>query len=362
MIGPHNNKLHRISNVFDSFRKKFTYVNNLVQKSLLEKLDQLTTQIQYIEFHIEEVKTCKNSIERDIRSEYSQMIETIRGEEGKKLAILQYDSAVLQKEVNKIQDIVNVVNDISITDSPDMIAFLLRYKQLNETVEMSLTKPFKKVIDVAVDDFPRELDEKRAKLEKYEKIKKLLKAKDDIIWNLILERKAREEKEVLKLKEKTHNEISEWAKLSDKYAMELKKYHLVCHFCGCYLEEDSVNALCVRNCAEDTEKPNFTTSKVAGDVVNTKRHFFGPPVKDFESLMDSSKVLNSPKNEEKKILKTNNESTRNPFENNIFNDSKVVSSSYRSRSTSPPGNLRYSDESVKGIKYFNLKYFNFNFF
>lgn len=317
----------------------------------------MTNQTQLIEFHIEDVKNAKNNIERDIRSEYSQLIESLRGEEGKKLAILQYESSILQKEVNKIQDIVNTVNDINMSDSPDMIAFLLRFKQINENVELSLAKPFKKSIDVPIDDFPRELDERRLKLEKYEKLKRLIKAKDDIIWNLIQERKAREEKEVLKLKEKTHNEISEWAKLSDKYAMELKKYHLVCHFCGCYLEEHTVNSLCESNSA-DVEKAKFTTSTVPTDVLNTKRHFFGPPSKEFEMRsieINSHSPHKTPKANEEDKKHTNNTTAKanssentmkNPFENNIFNDSRMAS--FRSRSTSPQGNLRYSDESLKG--------------
>ena len=39
--------------------------------------------------------------------------------------------------------------------------------------------------------------------------KETFENKDDIIWNLIQEKKAREEKEILKLKEITHNQISE---------------------------------------------------------------------------------------------------------------------------------------------------------
>ena len=359
MIGPHNNKLHRISNIFESFRKKFSYINNLVQKSLVNKLDQLANQIQVIEFTIEDVKNVKNNIEREIRAEYSQMIESLRGEEGKKLAILQYDSAVLQKEMNKIHDIVNIVNEINMSDSPDMIAFLLKYKQLNETIELSLAKAFKKTIDVTVDDFPRELDARKAKMEKYEKMKKLLKAKDDIIWNLIQEKKNREEKEILKLKEKTHNEISEWVKLSDKYAMELKKYQLVCNFCGCYLEENTVNSLCTKNASDVTDKGNYTSTQTPSEILNTKRHFFGPPNNNFDTFksvqlkennkLDSKSTL---ENERKNKLSETN-FYKNPFENNILNESKMASS-LRLRSTSPnSANLRYSDEIGKGKSKFD---------
>jgi hypothetical protein len=404
MMGPHNNKLHRISNVFESFRRKFTYINNLVQKSLVSKLDALTNQIGDIEFHIESVKNTRYDIEREIRSEYSQLIENLRGEEGKKLAVLQYDSSILQKEINKIQDIIHIVNDIAVCDSPDMIGFLLRYKQLNETVELTLVKPFKKSIDVNCEDFPRELDKRREKMEELEKLKRLLKAKDDIIWNLIQEKKDQEEKELRSYKEKTHNEIAEWAKLSDKYSMELKKYHLVCHFCGCFLSEECVNSLCGKNSAENGEKSKNTTKIVPAEIINTKRHFFGPPSQEYEMKMASglnttekkifssniSSIPNAPVYNSGSLTNPNrainqnylpnkapllntinfntnnnfqpttslntlnldktkvfNESSKNPFEKNILNETKLPS-----RSTSPSTNLRYSDENLKGRNIF----------
>src|SRR5690606_15390327 len=130
IIGPHNSKLHRISNVFDSFKRKFNHLTHIVNKSLLNKLDQLTSQIQYTELNINEIKTAKNIIERDIRTEYSGIIEGLRSEEGKKLAILQYESSILQKEIIKIEDIINTINDVNYTETPDMIAFLLKYKQI----------------------------------------------------------------------------------------------------------------------------------------------------------------------------------------------------------------------------------------
>lgn len=339
MVGPHNNKLHRISSVFESFRKKFNYINNLVQKSLINKLDLMTNQIQSIEFHIEEIKNVRNGIERDIRAEYSQLIENLRGEEGKKLAILQYESSILQKEVNKIHDIVNIVSDISYNESPDMISFLLKYKQINESIELSLSRPFKKSIDVPIDDFPRDLYEKRAKLEKYEKLKKLLKTKDDIIWNLIQEKKARDDLEIIKLKEKAHNEISEWAKLSDKYAIELQRYHLVCHFCGVFLDEQNINGLCNKNSsvADKSNKGNFTAVKnIPAEILDSKRHFFGSPNKEFDTQTFKPNT-------------TNDKNVKNPFERNIYNDSNMRSTK-KSRSLSPTGNLRYSEEIIKGKK------------
>jgi adenylate kinase family enzyme len=309
----------------------------------------LTDQIESIEYTIEGVKSARSDIEKDIRAEYAQIVENLRSEEGKKLAILQYDSAVLQKEANKIQDILNLIEDINQCDSPDMISFLLKYKRLEETVQTTLVKPFKKTIDVVTDDFPRELDQRRAKLETLQKMKSLVKVKDDIICNLIQERKNREDEETLKLKEKTRNEIAEWAKLSDKYAMELKKYHLVCHYCGLFLSEDIVNANCPKNTQENVDKANFSLKSVSNEFLNSKRHYFGPPTREYESRIQDANSQKAKTQEltfnETKSKLSNENSFKNPFENNILN---VTKSTNNNKNLSKEGNLRYSDENFKG--------------
>lgn len=41
--------------------------------------------------------------------------------------------------------------------------------------------------------------------------------------------------------------MNEWARLVDRYASELKKYELVCAFCGEHLAEGNVNEPCREN-------------------------------------------------------------------------------------------------------------------
>lgn len=41
--------------------------------------------------------------------------------------------------------------------------------------------------------------------------------------------------------------MEEWARLVDKYAHELKKFDLVCAFCGQHMSDLSVNADCLEN-------------------------------------------------------------------------------------------------------------------
>ena len=52
--------------------------------------------------------------------------------------------------------------------TPDQIAFLYHYKQLNENIEYSITKQFKVDIDVFPNDLPRELAERQLLIEHYE--------------------------------------------------------------------------------------------------------------------------------------------------------------------------------------------------
>ncbi len=49
------------------------------------------------------------------------------------------------------------------------------------------------------------------------------------------------------LEKAASEEIQEWAKLTDKFASELKKYQLVCFYCGVALEGGSVNEECGGN-------------------------------------------------------------------------------------------------------------------
>jgi len=41
--------------------------------------------------------------------------------------------------------------------------------------------------------------------------------------------------------------MNEWARLVDRYASELKKYELVCAFCGQHLADTNVNSECIEN-------------------------------------------------------------------------------------------------------------------
>jgi hypothetical protein len=76
--GSHSNKLHKISNVVDSFRKKYSLLNSLVTQNLMQKNEQLLDQMQVIERFSEEVRNNKLEIERDIKREYVKIFENLK--------------------------------------------------------------------------------------------------------------------------------------------------------------------------------------------------------------------------------------------------------------------------------------------
>jgi palmitoyltransferase len=177
-------------------------------------------------------------------------MERLRSAEGVKMAVLQHDIAEVQKDITRIDEILMTMEDVAANggaQSPDIVGFLHKYRQINENIEYASTKQFKVEIDVMPNDLPRELAEKRVLMEHYEEQRRLLKFKDDVIWKLSQELKKKYDYYQEEFDKETRHEMNEWARLVDRYASELKKYELVCSFCGQHLADGNVNAECPEN-------------------------------------------------------------------------------------------------------------------
>ena len=73
MIGPHNNKLHKIVNIVDSYRRKLSYINTLKNKNMTNKYNDLMNQIQYLDNiskQIKEKKEGKKSMDDVVKNFY----------------------------------------------------------------------------------------------------------------------------------------------------------------------------------------------------------------------------------------------------------------------------------------------------
>ena len=88
VIGPHNTQLHRLSNLDEAFRYRFESINKQIHQSLVPKRAQLIGQIVRLDHRLDEIKTVKGVIERDIRNEYAGIMERLRSAEGVKTAVL----------------------------------------------------------------------------------------------------------------------------------------------------------------------------------------------------------------------------------------------------------------------------------
>ena len=280
MIGPHNNKLHKIVNIVDSYRRKLSYINTLKNKNMTNKYNELMNQIQYLDNITKEIKEKKDEKEKNIRKYYGQILDNLNSFEGKKNAIINYESSNLQKNLNDISEIINYINHIILSDSPDMIDFLIKYKQINEKVEDILAKPIKKKYNISSDDFPQELKEKEKKINNCENMEQLCQLKDEIIWKLMVDNQDINTK-VKEINEKSKLEIEKWAKLSEKYVSELKKYNLFCIFCGCALDENTVNSSCEKNFNIDKEElikisDTVKNNKSFESILGNKNHYFIP--------------------------------------------------------------------------------------
>ena len=77
--------------------------------------------------------------------------------------------------------------------------------------------------------------------------------------------------------------MNEWAQLVDRYAGELKKYEMVCAFCGQYMSDANINTECAENCQtkdqqdQETASVFFTEDEPDAAVFGNRRHFFGRP-------------------------------------------------------------------------------------
>ena len=113
VMGPHNTQLHRLSNLDEAFRYRFESINKQIHQNLVPKRAQLIGQIVRLDHRLDEIKTVKGVIERDIRNEYAGIMERLRSAEGVKTAVLQHDIAEVQKDITKIDEILMFMEEIA---------------------------------------------------------------------------------------------------------------------------------------------------------------------------------------------------------------------------------------------------------
>ena len=66
-----------------------------------------------MDHRLDEIKSVKQVIERDIRNEYAAIMERLRSAEGMKTAVLQHDIAEIQKDITRIDEVLMFMEEIS---------------------------------------------------------------------------------------------------------------------------------------------------------------------------------------------------------------------------------------------------------
>lgn len=100
----------------EAFRYRFETINKSIHNSLVPKRAQLIGQIVRLDHRLDEIKTVKTVIERDIRNEYAGIMERLRSAEGVKTAVLQHDIAEVQKDITRIDEILMFMEEIAVGD------------------------------------------------------------------------------------------------------------------------------------------------------------------------------------------------------------------------------------------------------
>ena len=347
--GPHNTSLHHVCNLFEVYRRRLNGVKERIEKNLVSKQAKIESVMLNIDSMIKTTKENASNILRGINSEYDISEDTLNKCEGKKLAMLNYNAASIQKEIIAIEDILSFINtdyidtngdaraqmasmnsNRSSNEEKDYLSFLLKHKALSEKIDAMIASSCPTFTKKEIDEmmtWPAELNDAKKKLENYEKIKTLMKIKDDIVWNLLTTPYEEKAAELDEIKMKTQKEIEEWSKLSDKYANELKKYNLVCAYCGCYLDNIKINEKCSSNSSKTFTNKKYTIELPDVNVNGTGRHWFSAPTEEYENKMKNKSMDTG-----SKIKLTN---SLNPFERNMLNEiNKTVM------------NLRYQKEDM----------------
>ena len=155
-----------------------------------------------------------------------------------------------------------------------------------ETIEHLIIKPFKTDISVYPYDLPRELTELRLQLQKANAQAKIIDQKNEVIWNLLNERKSLDKKliegiydiqtsNIIKDMENQTND--EWAVLVDKFQGELSRYQLMCCFCSVVLDPKIVNTPCTGN-VQEVEVQTECIEDPPQHIFGRELHFFSKPL------------------------------------------------------------------------------------
>jgi len=110
-----------------------SWVSNTVRTSLVSKRDGLVSQLKKVDERIEEVKSNRAAIEREVKKEYNLMIEKLKNQEGTKIAVLVHEMNELQKDIDRIDWVAGHSGEL--IQANRVRDFLAGFKDVQQTIE-----------------------------------------------------------------------------------------------------------------------------------------------------------------------------------------------------------------------------------
>ena len=135
--------MHRLTSIHEAYFRISKEIGDFIKTNLLEKKELLIAQIYRTEYRIDEIHHVKNSIERDVKLEYSETLEKLKYGEGEKVAVLEKELFDLQQDLDSLNDLGNYFMEIS-DNSADPLNFILNSRNVYERLQYLISKPFKR--------------------------------------------------------------------------------------------------------------------------------------------------------------------------------------------------------------------------
>jgi hypothetical protein len=98
-----------------------------------------------------------------------------------------------------------------------------------------------------------------------------------VIWKLSTELKKKYDFYQDEFDRETRHEMEEWAKLVERHAEELKKFDMVCAFCGVHMSDLTINQDCQENNTLFDAFTYFTEEEPDQRFMHKGRCWFGKP-------------------------------------------------------------------------------------
>ena len=226
VVGPHETKLHNVKTIIEAYNEKYKILSNITENKIVGDINRLINNQNIIE------------------------------------------SSKYQKEMINIKEIINFNDEYSKNgnnslfnnknDEESKIEYLLKSKNVMENIESIISKPLNDItLEEGIESMPINEIMETLKMENFQKMKTILKVKNDIIWNLILLRKKIPESHLKEMKEKEkQNNSQENNNYNSKEVKEVN-YFSKNYYSSNYMNNGNGNNIMNSNYSYNNYSKNF---------------------------------------------------------------------------------------------------------